>query len=263
VLGGGIRRERILIYLSFAALVWTSVVLCNSRGGMISLTFQSAFLFFVGLSWYSARKISRENKGGLFLFVTSRLARTIIVIVIVGTLVLGFFWMGGDSLSSKLAAQVSRQETVDGTTRKIIWHSTWELFKHNKWTGVGFGAYFLGIPEYLTGSGRLKLEQAHNDYLDLAASGGLFGIGLAAWFIVMVMRRARKSLQSADLYRRAASLGAAAGILGVMVHSLVDFGLQLTGLAVVFASLIVIMVAAGRLEKEEGHQSMAELSTRM
>ena len=99
------------------------------------------------------------------------------------------------------------------------------------------------------------MEQAHNDYLDLAASGGVVALGLAGWFIAMVIWRARSSLRSGDAYRRAACLGAAAGILGVAVHSLVDFGLQLTGIAVVFAALIVISVADSRVESNIGQKA--------
>ena len=94
----------------------------------------------------------------------------------------------------------------------------------------------------------IKIEQAHNDYLDLAANGGVVAIGLAAWFVVAIVLRARSSLRSGDPYRRAASLGAVAGMLSIAVHSLVDFGLQVTGIAVVFVVLMVISVADHRVE---------------
>jgi O-antigen ligase len=159
--------------------------------------------------------------------------------------------MGGEQMSLKLAAQratAANQNMPDSTTRQEIWRSTWKLIKKNPWTGVGFGAYFLGIPEYEISTGRTKLEQAHNDYLDLAANGGVVAVGLAIWFMALIIWRARSSLQSRDAYRRAACLGALAGILAVAVHSLVDFGLQVTGIAVVFATLVVIAVADDRVE---------------
>src|SRR5438045_6655678 len=92
-------------------------------------------------------------------------------------------------------------------------------------------------------SGRTRLEQAHNDYLDLAANGGVIALGLAAWFVVMVIRTARRRLRDRDSYRRAAALGAATALLAVGIHSVVDFGLQLTGIAVVFITVTVILVA--------------------
>ena len=52
----------------------------------------------------------------------------------------------------------------------------------------------------------------------------------------------REMAAERDRYRRAAGLAGAAGILSVGVHSFVDFGLQITGIAVVFAALIVITI---------------------
>ena len=105
------------------------------------------------------------------------------------------------------------------------------------------------IPQFEKNSGHIKLEQAHNDYLDLAASGGLVGIVLAAWFVGAVVWSANARLSSRDRYRRAAALGAATGMLGVAVHSAVDFGLQVTGIAVVFTALLGILIADVRRSK--------------
>jgi O-antigen ligase len=263
VVGGGIRRDRVLIYLAIAVVVWTALILSNSRGGIVGFACQSIFLLFVSLSWYSERRLSRENAtehNWLTFVQTSRLVRALVIILILGTLTAGVFWMGGDRFTSKLAKPASPSaEDVDLVSRNEIWRSTWQLIKQNPWTGVGFGAYFLAIPQYQTGAGMTRLEQAHNDYLDLAANGGLIALGLAGWFLVMVVWRARSSFRSRDVYRRAAGLGAAAGILGVGVHSLADFGLQLTGLAVVFAALIVILVADKRVEKVKAEQKAKSL----
>lgn len=257
ILAGGVRRDRVLVYLAVIIPVWTALVLSNSRGGIVSLTIQSILLLFVSLNWYSARQLSRKDgmQHKWFTFLRgSLLVRFLFVVLMVGALFAGVFWMGGENLASKLHNEESTRN-IDGSTRKEIWRSSWELVKHNPWTGVGFGAYFLAIPEYQIGSGRLKLEQAHNDYLDLAANGGVVAVGLAGWFVVLIIWRARSSLRSRDAYRRAACLGALAGIVGVAVHSVVDFGLQLTGVAVVFAALIVIAVADNRVESKSSDRN--------
>ena len=251
ILGGGIRRNTVLISLTVALIVWTALVLSNSRGGVLGFACQSIFLISVSLTWYSARRFSDEasaRPAWLSFIQTSKVVRVLVVVIIVGTLVVGVLWLGGDRLASKLYEQDSGDVTIDGTTRKEIWQSTWTLIKHHPWTGVGFGTYFLAIPEYQIGSGRLKVEQAHNDYLDLVANGGVIAVILAAWFFGLIIWRARSSLRSADGYRRAAAFGALAGMLGIGVHSLVDFALQVTGIAVAFAALIVILVADSRVE---------------
>lgn len=255
VVVGGVQRRHLPLCLAVSLIVWTALVLSNSRGGILSFTCQVVFLLFVALSWYSARRLSREGEGQhkwITFIQTSLLVRILVIALVVGTLTAGVFWMAADNLASKHAefSNVSNEDRFDGTTRKEIWRFSWDLIKSNPWTGVGFGAYSLAVTQYQIGSGRVRVEQAHNDYLDLVAAGGIVAVGLAGWFIVMVIGRLRTSLRSTDTYRRAACLGAAAGLLGVSVHSSVDFGLQITGLAVVFAALIVILAADSRVESE-------------
>jgi O-antigen ligase len=257
ILGGGVRRDRIPIYLTVILFLWTALVLSNSRGGILALTCQSIFLLFISLNWYSTRRLSRENasQNKLLTFIrTSPLVRVLFIALMVGTLIAGVLWMGGESLGLKLAARTtsSNQFGSDGTSRKEIWRSSWQIIKHHPVTGVGFGAYFLAVPEYQLGPGLSKVEESHNDYLDLAANGGIIAVGLVGWFVAMIIWRVRSPLRSADAYRRAACLGAVAGLLSVGVHSFVDFGLQVTGIGLVFAALVVIAVADSRVESVSG-----------
>lgn len=247
ILGGGLRRNRLLIYLAILIVVWTALVLSNSRGGLLSLACQSIFVVFVSISWYSARLPISDNKLSKWLAFArnSILLRVVVILVLLGTLSVGVLWIGGEKLAGKLAGQpgAPSEESLDGGTRTEIWRASWRLIKQNPWTGVGFGSYFLAIPQYELSSGRIKLEQAHSDYLDLAANGGLVAIVLAAWFLGVIIQRVRSGFRIRDTYQRAASLGAASGILGVCIHSFVDFGLQITGIAVVFAVLAAILIA--------------------
>ncbi len=243
VLGGGVRRQHILIYLAIGLIIWAALVMSNSRGGILGFICQAVLLAFVGLSWFRSRRLAGETGRERLTIPWFLPVRILVTLVMVVALVVGVLWMGGERLASKLADKDAANATTDGVTRKEIWQSTWKLIKHNPWTGVGFGAYFLAIPQYQSGSGSTRIEQAHNDYLDLAASGGVLAIILAAWFLGAIIWRARSSLRSADAFSRAAGLGAAAGLLSVSVHSLVDFGLQVTGIAVVALTLVVILVA--------------------
>jgi len=245
-LGGGVRKNRVLIYLAIIAIVFAALVLSNSRGGLLGFACESVFMLFVALSWYAERRLARggEPNQWLTFFRASKLVRFAVIAIVLITLSVGVLWIGGDRLANKLADQtVSNQDNSDGATRQEIWRASWKLFKNSPWTGTGFGAYFLGIPQFETSSGRIKLEQAHNDYLDLAASGGLIGLAAGAWFIAVILWQAKRSFAVRNTYQRAAALGAATGILGVGVHSFVDFGLQLTGIAIVFGASVVILAA--------------------
>jgi O-antigen ligase len=246
VMGGGVRRRHVLIYLAATLIIWATLVMSNSRGGILGFMCQAVLLAFVALSWFRSNRLALDlgSKERLSSSLGSSLpVRVLVILAIVAILVAGVFWMGGERLASKFDDRDFANATIDGTTRKEIWHSTWKLIKQNPWTGVGFGAYFLAIPKYHLGAGRIKIEQAHNDYLELAANGGIVAIMLGASFVGCLIWRSRLSLRSSDPFRRAAALGGLAGILSVGVHSLADFGLQISGIAVLALTLVVILIA--------------------
>jgi O-antigen ligase len=250
LLGGGVRRERVPFYLAMGLLMWAAMVLSLSRGAVLGFTCLIVFVVFVSLTWYSASRLASAGEGehALLRLIHSRALRFVFIGLMIGGLIVGVFWMGGEDFSGRLLLDIGTHEPIDRLSRPIVWRSTWELIKHQPWTGVGFGAYFLAIPQYQGGAGRFKLEEAHNDYLDLMANGGIVAVALAGWFVVLLLNRVRKIFRSTDVRRRAACLGAIAGILGIGVHSLVDFGLQITGIAVVFLVLVTIAVADESVE---------------
>ena len=102
------------------------------------------------------------------------------------------------------------------------------------------GAYWIAVPAFHDAAGTMTPQEAHNDYLELLASGGLVGFALGAWFVVVVVMRTRQNLASPNQFRRAVCFGATIGIVGVAIHSLVDFGLHTIVNALVFTTLIVI-----------------------
>jgi O-antigen ligase len=263
LLGGAIPRQKVLMYLAAVFVVLAALVLSLSRGAILGLTAQAAFLLFTALRWYSARRAAREDATSTLVWLdtlrNSVLVRGLAIVVILVVLVLGVFWIGGEKLASRVREIETPEESVEGLSRTSGWRSTLTLINQNPWTGIGFGNYFLAIPQYKKGTGLIKLEQAHNDYLDLAANGGVIAFTLAAWFAVVIMRRTRLSFRSQDPYRRAAALGAAAGMFSLAVHSFVDFGLQVTGIAVVFAALIVISVADSSVESAPKRRSRMDL----
>ena len=89
--------------------------------------------------------------------------------------------------------------------------------------------------------GETTPQEAHNDYLELLASGGVIGVAIGIWCAVVLLRTARRKLRASSGYQRAVTLGALAGILTVAVHSLVDFGLHITINAVVFTVLVALV----------------------
>lgn len=255
---GGARRARVLLYLAAVVPLWTALVLANSRGGILSMIVQ---LIFIAIFLNTNR--SSANSPEANVFASSRIGRIIKtplfrLALAAGLLIVaitGAIWVGGEQLATRLDAVPgeikTEQETNarEGVRRIEIWRATWKMIKAHPWAGVGFNAYWTAIPEYHDASGRLTPQQAHNDYLELVASGGVIAGALGVWFIYELVKNVRARLREAAGFRRAARTGAMVGIIGVAAHSSVDFGLHITINALVLIALIVI--ATVNIEGEE------------
>jgi O-antigen ligase len=244
LLGGGVKREQALIYFAALLSLWTGLVLCGSRGGLIALLAQviaAALLFSVVVR----KGNSTEPQSRVLRIVRSLPVRVTLILVLIVGLVFGTVWLGGDRLATRIEQSPNEfsADTSDlrpAVSRSEIWKASWKLFRAHPILGVGMGGYWAAIPRFHDASGTMTPQEAHNDYLELLASGGLVGLALGVWFAVVVFKRTRENLRSPNRFRRAACLGAAIGIAGVAVHSLVDFGLHTIVNALVFTTLIVI-----------------------
>jgi O-antigen ligase len=240
------RRERLPAYLGLILLLCGALVLSRSRGGLLSLLCQ---LIFTALLFSSVRSNGSSKSFALRwakLMAGSLMVRALLIICLIVVVCVGIVWVGGDPLVGNLEAmQAEVGAPAKGirwaVRRKEIWPATTALIKEHPVAGVGFGGYWMAIPQYHDGSGEKTPQEAHNDYLEFLASGGLIGLALGAWFIYELIQRLRqRRLRSNDSSGRALRLGALVGLSGVAVHSLVDFGLHITINAVVFMTLLVI-----------------------
>ena len=259
IIKGGVRRDRVLIYLAIVLPLWTALVLSNSRGGILSAIGEMPFLVIVYGAARPAGEGLEKSSGVRKWFLRaagSMIVRVVLVLGLMTALAISAFWLGGDSLSQKLGQdEITTKDGLTDIRRIEVWRQTLPLIRANPITGVGFGAYWVAIDKYLNSPGPIKPFNAHNDYLDLLASGGLIGFALAGWFIFAVIKRARKQLRSSDVFRRAACAGALVGLFGAAIHSLFDFALQINLNALVFLVLTVIATAEmsdglGRRERD-------------
>ena len=255
ICAGGIESRRRPIAIAMALLVWMALVLTNSRGGVISMVALVLFIAFVTVNARFARKTKhRRRRSSWFFSYGARIIRSAVILTSLALiLTVAIVWVGGDSV-------VSRMETVGGevsfdTSDKInraeIWKATLQLIKDHPLLGVGFGGYWTAMPRYFRGTGEWSLQQAHNDYLEIVASGGVIGAALFLWFAGSVVASALKSRRSRDPFFKSARLGALAGLVAVAVHSFVDFGLHTTVNGMIFVVLIVIISAGEHGGKNE------------
>ncbi|MGB7925695.1 MAG: O-antigen ligase family protein [Pyrinomonadaceae bacterium] len=246
---------RLFSYLMAGVLIWSALVLANSRGGIFGLIGE---VLLIALLYRASRGGMRgDAPNGFSRSVKYALLRSALVVSMLVVVVIGIVWMGGDPLVRKmetLRTEVGAEGAGDRLLprRSEMWYATWQMIEEHPTVGTGFGGYWRAIDGYYDAIGAYVPEQAHNDYLEIIASGGLLAVALTAWFIAAVVKRARKKcLRARGSLRRAACLGALAGLCAVAIHSFVDFGLHVTINALVFTALVVIAVAHVRLNEQD------------
>ncbi len=266
LVGGGAKRRQPYVYGVLIVLFGVALGLSKSRGGLLAVLGQTMFLGLTAGAVRARKRRRREakaeggrrkdesEKSGLRLlhpssFTLHPLIPACGLVLTVGAALL---WVGGAPLTQRLAQtteDISLESTRRGNTRRIdIWRATLPLIAAQPLTGQGLGGYWMAVSEFHDASGEWVPRQAHNDYLELLASGGLLGLALFVWFARELVQRARPRLRSPDAFRRAVALGATTGLAGVALHSLVDFGLHITVNAVCCAALVALAVARGRTE---------------
>ena len=94
---------------------------------------------------------------------------------------------------------------------------------------------------YQSGSRDVHFQEAHNDYLQLAAEGGmLLAVPIAAAVVLFVAAVRKRMREDADRMTSWIRFGALAGILAIAAQSAVEFSLQMPGNAAMFVVLAAI-----------------------
>jgi O-antigen ligase len=228
VLSGGIKWDRVMIHMALLLPIWTGLVLSNSRGGVLAMLAQVVVAALVLLSFQT------------FSIARSVALKAILVIILLGGVLAGTFWVGGDRLATNFEAAFDRDATTAGASRNEIWRASLKMFAAHPILGVGLGGYWIGITAHHEASGLMTPQEAHNDYLELLSSAGVIGFAIGIWFAIAVVRMMRKNLAADTGFARAVRFGAVLGLTGVAAHSLVDFGLHIMINAVVFVTLMML-----------------------
>ena len=217
---------KIIMRLLLAIMV-IALVLSRSRMG------NSAFFASLMITGALALLLMRNKSRSTVILLSSLL---IIDITIVGT----FF--GVDKVAQRLQNTSSKHESRDEVSR-----DTFNLFKQYPIMGIGAGSYEHVYPSHKSADVRSdKLyDQAHNDYLQFLAEYGVIGFMCLAmavlWCLYWAIQAMR--LRKSSLHK---GLGFAAtmGLMAILIHSSVDFNLQIPANAFMFIFLLALACIA-------------------
>ena len=141
--------------------------------------------------------------------------------------ILAFVWLPPDQLIARFA-DLASSDSVAGDTRLHFWRETLSLVGAYPLFGCGLGGYESAFRKFQITLPMMSVNFAHNDYLQALAELGIIGGGiLAALLIVIAVRAVSGTARQDTIDARFLAIGCVGSILAMMLHSLVDFNMQI------------------------------------
>jgi O-antigen ligase len=215
-----VEANRFLLVTTVGLLMCLSVVLTGSRSGLASLLVAFAVVGFLG--WRA----------------TSSARRRLLAVTYLGVLLLGALaWGGADTLIARFGDAPGELEG-----RFSAWRDAGRIMRDFPVFGTGLGTFAQAMLLYQSGTRTSMYAQAHNDYIQLAAEGGLLVVVPVLALLITIVKGIRRRFSSGQDDPLTASIrtGAVAGLVGIAAQSLVEFSLQMPGNAVLCAVMLAV-----------------------
>jgi len=253
LVSGAIAVERRLLYIFAVVIMSAALVLTGSRGGILSLGAEVLFIAAIASIVRRKNKSESDESDAAKSRVRAALVRVGIGFALVVVLLAGAASLGGEESLARLFGTVNSNDPTSG--RVQFWQGTLGVIKEHPLLGAGLGAFSVAYTRHDVLNGATRLEQAHNDYLQILSDAGIVGGVLGLFFIFMLFRYGFSRFNSRDKYRRGVAAGALAGCFAVLVHSFFEFSLHMTSNALLFLLLAALATLNGRVEEADAKRS--------
>ena len=209
--------KKIIIYFAMLFLCLAAMFMTGSRGAVVL----SLFAMVVAFTMFWRRDLPRKT--GILIALSGGGAAALILLQLMGAGVNARFDLQG-------AGDEGRLETYKSTLRMIADHP---------WFGTGQGTFAYAFPAYRSSNVSMWgiWDIAHNTLLEIASDMGvpIAVLVVIAWVVIFAVLIHGARVRRRDLIIPVAAL--AVGLVAVL-HSLIDFSLQIPGYSIVALALI-------------------------
>ncbi len=236
--GGSSSGGKAFIYMLVLLVMVLAVVFSYSRMGILSTIFVIMVLVLL------AQLRSRQKIWALGLFV--------FLICVLGYAL----WIGLGPVLGRFEA-IQTPGYFKSEARLSFLTDTLRLLRQSPWFGTGLGTFEDSFRRYQSSMLEFTVEHAHNDYAEFAAETGL--VGAALFFLPIFYLLGKMIISFLDdprRYRRAITLGCIGSTLAILIHSFVDFNLQIPANALIFATVLGIGYKAVLVERRGEEQGV-------
>lgn len=218
-----------------ALVIAVAIILTGSRGGYIGLFTGVAAIIIIGsMALFQGSKINIDKRSIMLIIAAA-------VILCAALFALHCL----PTFEQRLLSIFAGREHSSNSFRLNVWHASWKMFLDNWWLGVGTGnlafrrAYGLYMVSGFDALGTYCVP------LEVAVELGVFGLCTFAFLVVASLARAHLTFwnQQAPTINRWLAAGAAAALIGMLAHGLVDTVFYRPQVQFIFWLLISIIVS--------------------
>jgi O-antigen ligase len=212
--------SQLILVAAAAAIMALSLVMTMSRSGI------TAFALSVLMTgWFAVRSVHGHSRR-----VVAGLCLGLLFVLVVA-------WTGPTAVANRFATA----DWGEFNNRKGAWLDAWSVIQDFPLTGTGLNTYWAAALFYQRHELEYFYGQAHNDYLQLAAEGGLLLIVPVIGCLAFLIRDIRAAMIDRDEpTTRWLRIGAITALVAIGFQETVDFSLQMPGNAALFAVVCAI-----------------------
>jgi len=219
----GVKRDLFPLATLLTVIPVSAIILSASRGGIIGLALEIAALALLVRS----RKAWKGQRG---------IIAAMVALLAVGAVA----WVGTSRAIERFSGTL--QEATLGR-RASMFRGAAHIFLDHPIKGSGLGTLVDVFPAYETAYDGKLIDHVHNDYIEGLAETGLLGGICGAIFLWAVYSQGRRNFAAEQgHFSRGLHAGAIMAVSGLLLHSFVDFNLQIPANALLFllqASLVL------------------------
>ncbi|HER24497.1 MAG TPA: tetratricopeptide repeat protein [Candidatus Atribacteria bacterium] len=239
-----VKKKKMIHFISLSFL-YTALIICQSRGIWISLSLSLLFGVFL-IFKFNSFHLFKENKKWLILLLISFIIITLIYSI-----------DNPLNISPLTVTQrvLSTFEEKDPSinTRILMWRVTGQMIKDKPLLGGGIGSFKINYLDYQAGFLKehpeynqywTNAKEAHNEYLQIGAEIGLFGLGIILLLILKLYSLFINFLKKeTDSKRKLIFWGLLIGMTSFLIHNLFTFPLHVPALGSAFFVILGLSAA--------------------
>jgi O-antigen ligase len=235
-------KPLIKVFVGYASLaIVAGIAVTVSRGGWLATVL--ALLLFCGVLVFRR---------------TYRLPVLVLLVVLIGA---GAYFIPRTHVFQARLKQVFAHGKLDDDVRFDLWVPATEMWRDNKWWGVGPGHFNYRFAQHRPQNVQLQPNRVHNDYLNTLVDWGIAGLVLvaSAWLLLLAgiakawsfVRGTPNDLGKQSSNKFAFVLGAALGLFAMLVHATVEFNMHTPANALVAVALMALLSTHLRFATEK------------